>query len=840
MSAGSPNRLRAAILEKSPTWDKSAYRANLAPATPVSSYTTTLLCPFILAWMTPTSRILVFLGIDGQSLWPIVPGPISIPIVYVLTMDISTKLADRVMRLVVSADYRPCKPKQIGAQLKLDPDQYRELRRVIKQLVLEGRLVYGSNHLVLSTGSIGGPSDTLRGSFRRAMGGGFGFVRPNDGGADSDAEVPEDLFVPPGSTGGALEGDLVEVKVRPSRKGGQEGIVTKILERARRQFTGTFQTIDGQPAVFLDGTPYEHPLSVGDVRGLPLDDNDKVFVEVVEYPQDDGTGGEAVILERLGSSKNPAIDTLTIMRQYALPDAFGDAVLNDARQQADTFDDDAVPEGRKDLTDLLTITIDPADARDFDDAISLSREKGRWRLWVHIADVSHFVPPGGPLDEEARRRATSVYLPDRVIPMIPEIISNHLASLQPQRIRLVKTAEIEMLDDLTITHTEVHNAAIFSDKRFNYQQVDQFLADPQTYRAKWGDEVCDLLSRMHELAMKMRKSRFQGGALSMDLPDIKLELDKSGKVKGAHLVEHTESHQIIEEFMLAANQAVATWLDDLELGFLRRIHPPPERRKLRQMGAFVKDLGIRVGSIESRFEIQKVLDSVAGTPLEDAVNYAVLKSMNKAVYGPQREGHYALDMEHYCHFTSPIRRYPDLTVHRLVQKLLDGKKTPDDPFPMLVKLGHHCSDMERNAAQAERELIELKLLHFLKKHIGETMEAVISRVFADGIHARCVKLPVDGFIPITTLPRDKYRFERRGQMIVGFKQGNRYRLGDQLTVKVSKVDLQDRQLYLEVVKNHSSRRETTAGGGKRKETKSIYKSKRKKDRRGKKKRKKKR
>ena len=735
------------------------------------------------------------------------------------------------MRLVVSSDYRPSKPKQIAAKLKLEPDEYRELRRVIKQLVLEGRLVYGSNHLVLSTGSIGGPKDRLRGTFRRAMGGEFGFFRPNDGGSD---EAPEDLFVPPGATGGALEGDLVEVKIRPGRKGGDEAVVDRVLQRARRQFTGTFRLVDGKASVFLDGTPYKQAVAVGDVRGLPLESDDKVFVEIVDFPDDDGFGGEAVILERLGSSKNPAIDTLTIMRQFALPDAFGEDVLDDARRRADGFDEQVLPEDRQDLTQLLTITIDPADARDFDDAISLVREKRSWRLWVHIADVSHFVQPASPLDEEARRRATSVYLPDRVVPMIPEIISNHLASLQPERTRLVKTVEIEFLDDLTITHQQVHNAVIHSNMRLNYGQVDQFLEHPGAHRESWGDDVCDLLSRMHTLAMKLRAARFKGGALSMDLPEVKLDLDRNGKVKGAFRVEHTESHQIIEEFMLAANQAVATWLDDQELNFLRRIHPSPERRKLRQLSSFVKDLGLDVGHVESRFEIQAVLDAVADSPLEDAVNYAVLKSMNKAVYGPQREGHYALDMDHYCHFTSPIRRYPDLTVHRLVQRLIEGQQTPDDPLPSLIKLGQHCSDMERNAQQAERELIELKLLHFLKKHIGETMDAVISRVFADGIHARCVKLPVDGFIPVTTLPRDSYRFERRGQVISGFKSGNRYRLGDQLTVKVAKVDLQDRQLFLSVVKNHSVGRDEGPRG---RTPKSGYKTKRQRDRRGKRKRK---
>ncbi|MEO1524940.1 MAG: ribonuclease R [Planctomycetota bacterium] len=751
-------------------------------------------------------------------------------------MDISQELADRVMRLVVSTDYRPSKPKQIAAMLKLPPDEYRELRRTIKQLVLEGRLIYGSNHLVISTGAVGGPQDRVRGVFRMAAGGEFGFLRPGDSG---DGAVAEDLFIPPGQTGGALEGDLVEVKVRPGRRGGTEASVFKILQRARRQFTGTFDTVNGQPAVYLDGTPHEEPVLVGDVKGLPIDRGDKVFVEVVSFPDENGNPGEAVLLERLGSSNNPNIDTLTIMRQYGLPDHFPEDVLDEARRRADEFDEDASHEGRRDLTNLLTITIDPYDARDFDDAISLSKEEtGHWRLWVHIADVGYFVHPGGKLDEEARRRATSVYLPDRVIPMVPEIISNHLASLQPEKRRLAKSVEIEFTEEGVVVHTEVHNTVIRSDKRLHYRIVDQFLESPAKFRSDWGDPVCDLLSDMHQLAMVLRKRRFKRGALSMDMPDVKLELDKGGKVKGAHRVVHTESHQLIEEFMLAANQAVATWLDDAEFTFLHRIHPAPDRRKLRQLSNFVRDLRLGVDSIESRFEIQQVLDRVAGTPLEDAVNFAVLKSMNKAVYGPQTDGHYALDMQHYCHFTSPIRRYPDLTVHRLIDRLRAGEKTPDDAFGSVLKLGHHCSDMERNAAQAERELIELKLLHFLKKHVGETMPAVISRVFADGFLARCVKLPVSGYVSVGQLPSDQYRFERRGQILVGHKAHHRYRLGDQLTVRVSRVDLAQRQLFFEPLKNHSvgSGNPMAKKGGKGVE-KSAYKTKRKRDRRGKQKRK---
>lgn len=646
-------------------------------------------------------------------------------------------------------------------------------------------------------------SGVVRGTFRLAMGG-FGFVRPGD--AVSAADATEDLFIPPGATGGALDGDTVEARLRPraDRRGdAAEGYIDKVLQRGRRQFTGTVEMRSGEAWVHLDGVPWDRPVKIGDVRGLPVETDDKVYVELVHFPEDERDIGEGVILEVLGKTNNPAIDTLTIMRQFALPEGFPENVLQAARAQADAYDENAIPADRKDLTGLLTVTIDPIDARDFDDAISLERSKGYWTLWVHIADVSAFVPPGGEIDQEAERRATSVYLPDRVVPMIPELISNHLASLQPEQNRLAKTVEIEMRDDGVITTSSVYNSVIRSDRRFSYEQIDEYLEAPDSKPAEWGEPICELLERMHTLAMEIRERRFRRGSLTLELPEVKIDLDKGGKVKGAHVVAYTESHQIIEEFMLAANQAVATWLDDQELQFLHRIHPPPDRRKLRQLEQFVRDLRLPVDSVESRQDIQRVLDLATGTPLEGAVHFSVLKSMNKAVYGPHREGHYALDMEHYCHFTSPIRRYPDLTVHRLVQNLIDRRSPPDESFAVLLRLGFHCSDQERNAASAERELVQLKLLHLMKKKIGETMRVIISRVFPDGMFARGIELPVDGYLPMSTLPDDRYRFERRGQMIVGFREGNQFRLGDELSVRVAKVDLRERQLEFAFIKNLS-------------------------------------
>ena len=575
-------------------------------------------------------------------------------------MEVSSELADAIVRLVHSPEYRPSKPKQILRLLKLDEEHYREVRRTVKWLVQRGQVEYAANHLVLpAEPDSKGSGSTVRGTFRRAMAG-FGFIRQENIGTET--APAEDIFVPESYTGDAFDGDLVEARLQPTQsrsRGGYEGHIERVIERARRQFSGTYVRRNKQNFVFLDGTHLTSPISVGDTRGLPLNNDDKVVVEVVSFPEPGISDGEGVIMEVLGSSRNPAVDTLAVMRQYGLPDEFPDEVIDAAREQADAFDE-SIPPGRRDLTDTLTLTIDPFDARDFDDAISLEQiENQHWRLLVHIADVSHFIPEGSILDQDAKQRATSVYLPDRVVPMIPEIISNHLASLQPDKVRYAKTVEIEYTNDGSVVNTQVYSSAIRSDYRLNYEQVDQFLADPEPLTEKAGQEISDLLTRMHTLAMKLRSRRNDQGSIEMDLPEIKIDLDHGGKVKGAHLVAHTESHQIIEEFMLAANQGVATWFDDLKLNFLRRIHPAPERRKLRELSRFLRDLGIDGDSLESRQEIQKVLKSVQGTRLDYAVNYAVLKAMNKAVYGPHREGHYALAMEHYCHFTSPIRRYPD-------------------------------------------------------------------------------------------------------------------------------------------------------------------------------------
>jgi ribonuclease R len=322
---------------------------------------------------------------------------------------------------------------------------------------------------------------------------------------------------------------------------------------------------------------------------------------------------------------------------------------------------------------------------------------------------------------------------------------------------------------------------------------------------------------MHELAMIMRTRRLAAGSIELALPEVKIDLDKRGEVVGAHLVVNTVSHQIIEEFMLAANESVARLLSQANLNFLRRIHEPPDPRKLHALTSFVRELGVECESLESRFEIKRVIAAAQGRPEAHAVNYAVLRSMQKAVYGPSDEGHYALAKEHYCHFTSPIRRYPDLTVHRMIETLARGKRPPDD-LERMILLGDHCSDREQRAAAAERELVKVKLLMYLAKRIGEQMDAVITGVEEFGLFAQGTELPAEGLIHVDTLDDDFYRFDRQSHSLAGYRSGNRYRLGDVIRVEVAHVNVDTRELDFRIVKRLGSKHRKTPesrGGAKK-------------------------
>ncbi|MFO0871345.1 MAG: ribonuclease R [Pirellulales bacterium] len=649
------------------------------------------------------------------------------------------------------------------------------------------------------------PRAIVTGTFRRAAAG-FGFVRPRN---SPTRDRSEDVYIPAEATRDAASGDLVTVRIgrRRFRRGGRErisGEIVEVLERQTQRFVGVYQETPDGGYVQVDGNLFTQPIAVGDPGAKLVAEGDKVVIEMVRFPTH-FADGEAVLVEVLGARGQPGIDTLSIIHEFGLPDEFPEEVLAAAREQAEQFDPDDL-RGRRDLTADVVVTIDPQDARDFDDAISLLRqENGHWLLGVHIADVAHFVPSRSPLDREARERGTSVYLPDRVLPMLPEVISNNLASLQPHKVRFARSALIEFTAEGVPVHAEVHASAIKSRQRFTYEEVDEYLADPAGWRSRLTPDVHALLGRMHELAMLLRHRRLERGAIELTLPEIKLDLDSAGRVTGAHVVEHTVSHQIIEEFMLAANEAVATLLHDRGIDCLRRVHESPDHRKLRELTTFVRELGIECESLESRFEIKRVIAAVAGRPESTAVNYAVLRSMQKAHYSPAETGHYALHSQHYAHFTSPIRRYPDLTVHRLFDALARGQR-PHHTIESLAMLGEHCSEREQRAERAERELVKVKLLTHLAERIGERMQAVITGVEPFGLFAQGVKLPAEGLIHIDSLRDDVYHYEASSHSLTGRRAGEQYRLGDVIEVEISRVDPDRRALDFRLVKRGTSRR----------------------------------
>ncbi len=768
------------------------------------------------------------------------------------------ELQSAIENLVNQPDYQPVKPRVIAQRLGLPKEEVPDVRRTVKRLVRQGKLVYASNHLVRPAfpsspaplpergeGSLAPAAPRKRkrseharprvvGVFQRTQKG-FGFVRPSPASTVEDdqraketsAEVREkDIFVPAKYTLDAASGDVVAVEVKhvrhsqastPSHSLGPRGRVVEVLERQTRQFVGTYFESEGSAFVQVDGTLFAQPVFVGDPGAKNARPDDKVVMEMIRFPSP-LHDGEGVLIEVLGPQGKPGVDTLSIIREFNLPEEFAADALQEARQEAARFDEST--EGRLDLTGETVVTIDPVDARDFDDAISLEKlDNGHWRLGVHIADVSHFVRPRTALDREAHNRGTSVYLPDCVLPMLPELISNGLASLQPDKVRYTKTAFMEYTPEGVRTHTEFHSAAIKSSKRLTYEQVDAFLADRdkgtgpvcaqhpkghsgkrvlspcpgEDWKKKLGAKVHGLLGRMHELAMLLRRRRIRHGSLVLSMPEVKIELDSDGRVAGARVVEDTESHQVIEEFMLAANEAVAELLRAKGLPFLRRIHESPSPHKLRALTEFVRELGLSVSGLHDRFELQQLLNTVATRPEQHAVNYAVLRAMQRAVYSPKEEGHYALASDCYCHFTSPIRRYPDLHIHRLLDELIRGRK-PRAHLGELVVLGQHCSDREQRADAAERDLTRLKLLAYLSDQIGLQMEALVTGVESFGLFVQGVELPAEGLIRTESLADDYYTFDRATHSLTGRRFGNRYRLGDRLRVVVTRVDPLRREL----------------------------------------------
>jgi ribonuclease R len=704
-------------------------------------------------------------------------------------------------------DYKPVTAAVLARDLNVTKKHRDEFHELLAGMTSAGKIRETAEGLLRQAARAGLVEGTIK---KTAAGAGFLIPhkktpgpRPQPG-ADPRAG---DVYIAPHDLGDAQTGDEVLVQLhRPDgrRPGRQRGKIVEILQRSTRTFVGIYLEKDEQGFVQVDGTTLNEPVYVGDPGAKGAQPGDKVVFEMVRFPSH-FRGGEGVLTKVLGPRGEPGIDTLSIIHEFALPDEFSDEILAEAQVQAELFREDDLGD-RLDLTHETIVTIDPVDARDFDDAISLSRsEKGHWHLGVHIADVAHFVRPGSRLDREAYRRGTSVYLPDRVLPMLPELISNSLASLQQGKVRYTKSALMEFSPEGIPLHSSFANSAIKVTKRFAYEEVMPIVNDPERHKARLSAKVRQLLVRMYELAMLLRARRFALGALELSMPEVKIDFDREGRVSGAHVVPHDPSHQVIEEFMLAANMAVATALNDRHVPFLRRAHTDPDEAKLRAFSEFVTSLGYPLKRYQSRADLQRLLDQVRETPHTHAVNYAFLRSLKQAEYSPEPLGHYALAAEHYCHFTSPIRRYPDLTIHRLVDRLVAHDKFPHPGFAELVAVGEHCSRTERRAEQAERELVKVKLLTYMSNRVGDEFEAIVTGVQDWGFFCQAIEVPAEGLVHISTLDDDQYDYDGVAHQLCGRRSGRQIRLGAKVRAVVAHVDVDRRQLDFRLAGSRSAR-----------------------------------
>ena len=689
---------------------------------------------------------------------------------------IKTKaMNEQIIRLLEEKDYVPLSAENLSRHLRVSPEREPEFQRTLRKLERDGEIVQikGARYALASD------ADLIPGRIRMNRAG-KGFLAPDD------ASLKE-IAIPENATLTALHEDRVlvrrDVRRKNFRDGDQEtGVVVRILERRRTQIVGTLAQSKNFLYVIPDDPRIPHDVYVTPPRdvGRPARVGDKVVVELREW-EERNANPEGEIVEVLGAPDEEGVDMLSVLRQYNLPLHFPKNVLAEAHAVGSTVAEKDFA-GRLDCRAHNVVTIDPDDAKDFDDAICLEKiSPEQWRLWVHIADVSNYVKPGTALDEEARKRGNSTYLVDRVIPMLPEALSNELCSLKPNVDRLTKCVEFLVSNDGRVLSTKFHAAVIHSQKRFAYAQVLEILQ-----RAPSDDPIEQMLHAAHQLAQKIRKHRFKNGSLELDFPETKIRLDENGKILRIEKNENDVSHQLIEEYMLLANEAVATRLMSMRTPAIYRVHEEPDARRLNEYRQEVMAHNVQCGNLSQPSEVQKLLAKLGTLPIGPALKIGFLKSLMRACYSVEPLGHYGLAKKKYTHFTSPIRRYADLVVHRALFDKIAAKASA------LKEIAEHISVTERNSADAERDSKDVKLFAFLKAQLesGEPIKypALVTDVRNFGFFVDVTGLAMSGLVPLSTIEDDFYVFDDRRRNLVGRRTRRVIKLGDKLTVQVAKVD----------------------------------------------------
>ncbi len=689
----------------------------------------------------------------------------------------------QIIKLLKHDAYLPQKLAQLAKTLGVDSEDYPQFKDAFDQLRQAGHVVIGARNLV-SLPSLAGQ---IVGTFR-ANPKGFGFITPLEPNSHGD------LFISPSAKADAMTGDIVMAKVkRKGKRGGEmrcSGEIIEVLERALNKFVGTLVKHPRSWLVEPDGKSFFDPITIDDVGAKGAKAKDKVVVEIVSYPTEKVLA-RGVIVEVLGKAGQYATEIKSIIHQYHLPGEFGAECIEQSRRAAGAFDGEAT-DGRQDITDKIIITIDPPDAKDFDDAISIEKGAGgNWTLGIHIADVSNFVTPDSPLDVEAMDRGNSAYLPAKTIPMLPEILSNGICSLQPNQRRFAKSAYLTYDREGGIVSRSFANSVINSTQRLTYVQADRIL---KGHTKGAAPEVIELLKNMETLSRAIEKRRRKNGMLHLDLPETALVMDKSGRVVDVHPAENSYPHTMIEMFMVEANDAVAALLDRLNVPFLRRIHPEPDALSMANLTKLVRAFGFTLPRQPDRKVIQDLLATVKGADCSFAVNLAVLRSFEKAQYAPLHIGHFALASTHYCHFTSPIRRYADLLVHRALDRHIRDQPALKEQEQNLAQVGTHITFTEQRAEDAERELTKVLTLQMLAKKVGEEIDCVITGLASFGVFAQSKRYGVEGLVRIEDLGPDRWQYDSKAQCIVGERSGHNIRLGQALKVRIVAVNVPARQL----------------------------------------------
>ena len=675
--------------------------------------------------------------------------------------------------------YVPMKLKELAILLNVPKEQREELKQVLNLLLAEGKIS------VSKKGKFGkAEAFALVGVFS-GNARGFGFV------AIEGQE--EDVFIPADRTGGALHGDRVQIVIDSERRGGRpEGTVVRILEHANETLVGTYEKGKGYGFVIPDNQRISKDIFIPQGCSQGAVSGHKVMVKIRDFGEKKGKKPEGVITEILGHIHDPGVDILSIVRAYNLPEDFPGAVKNQLKQVPDEVKKDSWA-GRKDLRDLPTVTIDGEEAKDLDDAISIERAGDGYLLGVHIADVSHYVQEHTPLDEEAFKRGTSVYLVDRVIPMLPHKLSNGICSLNEGEDRLALSCLMEIDSQGNVTGHEIAETVIRSDRRMTYTAVNAIVTDHDPQVTAEYAEFAEMFLLMKELADILRKKRHARGSIDFDFPESKIVLDEKGKPLEIKAYERNAATRIIEDFMLLANETVAEDYFWQELPFLYRTHDKPDEDRLKRLGTFINNFGyvLRMpgGQVYPK-EIQKLLDKVEGTPEELLISRLTLRSMKQAKYTTENTGHFGLAARYYTHFTSPIRRYPDLQIHRIIKESLHGGLTGkriSHYEKILPQVAVQTSALERRADEAERETDKLKKVQYMERFIGQEFEGVISGVTSWGFY---VELPntVEGLVHISELRDDYYVFLEERYELSGEMTGKTYKLGQTIRVQLTGCD----------------------------------------------------